>query len=290
MKKIFLVIFSITLIFILITKSTVLVSGVRSGMLLCFYQVIPALLPMIFLTNFMQKENISYTISKIIYPILHGIFGVSPYGAFGLLTGFLCGFPVASKTINDLYISEKISKKEASYLMTFCNNCSISFGINYLGIYCLSGSIPTSKILLFLYAPPLITGIINQFFYHFSTFTTNNTCIEINIIKDTFNAMVKICFYVIGFTVLANIIFLLPLPYLKNITALLEITTGLSFLTRDGLTTSIIINVFICTVFGGLSSMFQCFSFLQTTPLKYYYIVGKMEQIAVLLILIYFFF
>ena len=44
------------------------------------------------------------------------------YGSYALLLGLICGYPMGAKLTADLFREGKITKSEAQYLLTFCNN------------------------------------------------------------------------------------------------------------------------------------------------------------------------
>ncbi len=290
MKKYCLTGLSILTILLLLSKPAAFTDSMISGMKLCFYHVIPALFPMILLSNYMIRENLCLTLSKLLHPLFHFLFGVTEYGSFAVLTGFLCGFPVASKNIGHLYQSGCLSTEEASFLTSFCNNCSFSFAINYLGYFCLGNILDPMQIFCCIYLPPVVCGIINHFFYHFSPGIPTESPEKVNVINDTFHALVKISFFVICFTMITRWIESLPLPLVSKICPLLEITSGLSFLSSFPKTKATVWSLLLCTVFGGASSMAQCFSFLKEPILKKSYILGKLEQVGILLLLLILFY
>ena len=59
-------------------------------------------------------------------------FGLSPAGAYVLILGLLCGYPMGAKLAHDLYIDQQISRREGEYLLTFSCNASPAFIISYL--------------------------------------------------------------------------------------------------------------------------------------------------------------
>ncbi len=290
MKKYLATVLSLFGIGSLIIQSDFFANSIRSGMKLCFYQVIPALLPMILLSNFMLRENLCPVLSKLLHPVFHRIFGVTEYGSFSVLTGFLCGFPLASKNISYLYREGCLSFQEASFLLTFCNNCSFSFVANYLGSFCLNKALSLPHLFLFIYTPPVLTGFLNHFFYTFKPLTCTASTTKINLISDTFQALMKISVFVICFTVLTEGLSTLSLPFITNFCGLMEVTSGLSLLSSRTITKSVLWCLLLCTVFGGASSMAQCFSFLEEPAFKRAYILGKLEQILILLFLLFLFY
>lgn len=71
-------------------------------------------------------------ICRITSTFLCPLLGTSYYGTFAVLTGFLCGYPMGAKTTSDLLNVNKISRSEASYLLSFCNNTSPAFILSYV--------------------------------------------------------------------------------------------------------------------------------------------------------------
>lgn len=273
------------IILIIIIPKTIS-DGIRCGINLCLHQVIPSLLPFILITNIMINYDSASALSKLFYPFLHKIFGVTKNGCFAVIISYLSGFPIGAKTIGQLYKTRQISKKEASHLMTFCNNCSISFAVNYLGLYCLKGSMDTITIILFIFAPPLLVGIINQFFFQYDTCIIINNNAKVNIVKSTLLTLGKISIYVICFCIIAQLLQLFSFIYKNQLLGILEITTGLSAITSGQLSFSILCSAFICCAFGGFCTMFQAFSFIEDNTIKKYYIYGKIEQCFILIVML----
>lgn len=128
----------------------------KAGMTLWLNTLIPTLLPFIILTGILTRID---NIQKILSPLesyFRVLLGVSSWGGYVFLLGMLCGYPLGAKLASDLYESDKISKKEAVYLSTFCNNPSPAFVITYLGKLCLKDVVPAYFILISLFSANLI--------------------------------------------------------------------------------------------------------------------------------------
>ena len=107
-------------------------AGASDGLLLWFQVIIPTLLPFIIISNLMINTSAIHILSKLLEPLLSRLFGVSDYGTFAILTGFLCGYPMGSKVTADMIREGYISIEEGQYLLSFCNNTSPMFIISYL--------------------------------------------------------------------------------------------------------------------------------------------------------------
>ena len=218
-------------------------------------------------------------------PLLSFFFHFSEPAGFAFLTGLLCGYPMGAKIIGDLYSANNISFKEAKLLITFCNISSISFLINYVLNKCLNNCIPPWLIILFVYLPPLLTGLFNS---RFIKFTNNNNTVHtestFNSIHATFYSLAKLSIYIICFNILVNfIININKIPVLQKyiIVGLTEITTASLYISTES---NFYLKIYLtCSsiILGGLSIMFQSFSFLNNSTLKRYYVLGKIEHFLI---------
>lgn len=106
----------------------------KNGLDLWLNTLLPTLLPFMILSNLLVHTQ---AIERMLTPLSFlwkWLLGLSPYGAYAYLLGMLCGYPMGAKLTGDLYGAGKITKKEASYLLTFCNNASPMFLSTYLVI------------------------------------------------------------------------------------------------------------------------------------------------------------
>ena len=107
-------------------------TGASYGLVLWFRHVLPTLLPYMILINVLICTPALHWICRITSTFLFPLLGTSYYGTFAVLTGFLCGYPMGAKTASDLLDTQKISRSEASYLLSFCNNTSPAFILSYV--------------------------------------------------------------------------------------------------------------------------------------------------------------
>ena len=281
-------VYSVVCLFIMaccIIYSVNITNYVIWGIKICLYSVIPSLLPFMLITNYMQAHNLCTTVSAIFHPIFNKLMRLSEYGTFALIIGFTSGYPMGAKIIGDLYSANNISFKEAKLLITFCNISSISFLINYVLNKCLNNCIPPWLIILFVYLPPLLTGLFNS---RFIKFTNNNNTVytesTFNSIHATFYSLAKLSIYIICFNILVNfIININKIPVLQKyiIVGLTEITTASLYISTES---NLYLKIYLtCSsiILGGLSIMFQSFSFLNNSALKKYYVLGKIEQFLI---------
>lgn len=292
LKKIFKIFLVLAAIFISLRFPKSIAEGMTKGFSICIKNVIPSLLPFILITNYINSKNIEKHISKIIHPITKHIFCLSENGSFIFFIGLLCGYPMSAKLLGDFYTSNKLSVAECKYLATFCNNTSISFLFNYVGYYCLSDTVPKIKLLLLVFFPSLIVGIINNIFlkYKFKgksflqhSYKEHVICND-NIIKSSIISISTICIYVLLFSALNNIIRSTNLKFSNILTSINEITTGCKQISLMHIPDSAFF-ILCLVISGGLCIGFQVFSMIKNKEIFNYYIIGKIECIFVYCIL-----
>ncbi len=93
-----------------------------AGLTLWFEKMVPTLLPFMILSGIMVRMELTEKIAMLIYPVIHPLYRVGKNVCYCMLMGFLCGFPMGAKVVADLYARNQISRREAEYLLSFCNN------------------------------------------------------------------------------------------------------------------------------------------------------------------------
>lgn len=276
--------------------------GAKTGLLLWFHTVLPALLPFMILSTFMVKENITGVVSRVAAPIFCRLFGVSRAGCYPVAIGFLSGYPVGARTVAQVYGQGMITREEAQYILSFCNNASPMFMLEYIGLECMNLRVPAQLCaLLYLSAwlNALWTRIGNR--YHFRD---REEKAEIGIshrrgnwiasldesILDAFVVIAKVGGYMLLFSILAlwmeNV---LPVgDVIKYIgIGVLEITTGGALFARLTMAEWLRGGIFLgLCAFGGLSSVAQSASVLSDTDLSVKrYVLAKCRQMVIAFVL-----
>lgn len=130
MKKLFCCFF-LLLLYLLLFPAQAL-SNARAGLLLWYHSVLPVLFPFMLLSGLLIRFNLLQRVLPTLSRPFRFLFGCSQYGAFAILVGFLCGFPMGAKITHDLLEQKKISRQEAYILYGFVNNLSPSFILSFL--------------------------------------------------------------------------------------------------------------------------------------------------------------
>lgn len=275
-----------------------------TGLLLWFQRMIPTLLPFMILSGIMVRMNLTERFAKWFHPFFHCLWGTSLNGSYALLMGMLCGFPMGARVIGELLHAQKLSEKEASYLLAFCNNIGpiyfISFVMSTLSIE--NNYIP----FLIMYGVPLLYGFFLYRFHYKSALyksTANITLQAASILPNKASSLLtaiddsvisgligigKLGGYMVFFNLLNIMLYpfaALPKSILGFCNCMLEITSGISLIGKEGF-----FMILILLPFGGFSCMAQTYSMIKETNLSIsHYFLHKCSQTA-LTALIYIFY
>ena len=260
-----------------------------TGLTLWFQKMIPTLFPFMILSGIMVRMNLTEYFSILLSPLLKPLFRVDGQGAYCIIMGFLCGFPMGARVITDLYMRGKLSHQEAEYLLAFCNNIG---PIYFTGFVLPVLGLSSSLLLLFgMYGIPLCYGM----FLRRVQKSPQLQCASLNegaskvsfvpVVKsknsllaqldESIQAAIEGITKLGGYMILFNLLNLFPARCIpKNApewilpvcNVLLEITSGIS---RIGNTMPYLLLVLL--PFGGFSCIAQTYSILKDTDLS----IGK---------------
>ena len=283
-------------------------AGASYGLLLWFRHVLPTLLPYMILINVLICTPALHWICRITSTFLCPLLGTSYYGTFAVLTGFLCGYPMGAKTTSDLLNVNKISRSEASYLLSFCNNTSPAFILSYVVIQNLKKDSISIPFLLILTLTPLMMSFVFRLFYrakdhihpfsHMMQVSSSTASQSENLsgnyfdrcIMNAFESITKVGGYMMMFSVLIQLLAsVLPNTIFSLLLySSLEISTGIRLLFSSALyTTEKIILCAFLTSFGGWCCIAQTYSMISSSQLPILpYITAKLVTALVTSLLI----
>lgn len=255
-------------------------NGVKSGLILWYDRVLPALLPFSIISYILVATNNLAIFSRILHPFIKKLIPVSPAGVYPLLAGFLFGFPLGSKIISQLFETEQLDRQEAQILLSVCNNISPVFITGYMVHQCIGADCYMIPSLICIYLPSLLLGSIWLRRIKAESPYKKNEASRSQItfkiidagIMNGFETLLKLCGYIVIFSILCQPLILLQnkIPLLSlGISGLLEITNGVSYIGDCDLKTSwtfLLCNTF--TAFGGLSGIAQTSSMISDTSLS----------------------
>lgn len=278
------------------------VGAAKSGLLLWFNVIIPNLLPFMILSNLIISLNAASYITFLFAPILKLLLGISKEGSYAVITGFLCGYPMGAKITADLVSNKQISRNEGIYLLSFCNNVSPIFIINYIVNETLQSQSLLGPVFVILYLSPILCAFILKFIYHKNSFdisdkrnsSINDATIDFKLIDSAimngFEAITKLGGYIILFALISQMLIHIPISntYLKYwLISLTEITNGVSIVSHSTLSFSKRFLIVLSSVsFGGISCVAQTQSMIKNSNLPIgRYILSKLLNMSITLIL-----
>lgn len=133
-KNKFKIISFFALVSLLLIFSKANFESVKSSTYLFFNNILPSLFPFIFFTELILNSDIIDTLSHSLGNFIKKSLKLNKNCTPAIIIGFLCGYPMGSKTVTCLYENNKISKREANILLTFVNNCNPVFILSTIGI------------------------------------------------------------------------------------------------------------------------------------------------------------
>jgi len=301
MKKIlFSCLFLILILFSLLYPAQIIEAS-KQGLLTWFEQILPALLPFTILSTLLLKSNFLKSFSAG-----GNLLAIS----ITMCGGFVFGFPIGAKLASDFYKTKLLTEKQATILSVTANNFSPMYVCGFVlptlfttDTVFLKSLVNTTYFLLY-FTPLFLAGIlllldattlsiysINEQLHHrqhtSKKYRTNaNNAFQLNMslldhsIINGFETLIKLCGYIVLFSIFAKItILLFPAPplSLQIMLANLEITNGVQLLANSNLSTR---TAYVLATqllsFGGLSGIAQTNSIFSDSNLSIYkYIIGK---------------
>ncbi len=259
------------------------------GILLWFYQILPTLLPYAILSNIILSSNILFS-AGVSHRKLFG--SISSVECFAILCGMLFGFPIGSKLSADLLEKKLISTERAQILCAFTNNMSPAFVITFVLTQTLQRTDLILPTCLILYGIPLTYGLIRLL--HTDTISTQKPASGFHVnmqiidagITSSFETLIRLCGYIVMFSILTHIVMQFPLLGTAGsicLTGILEITNGIAALGSSELPQYLqypLAIFFLC--FGGISGIAQTGSMILRTGLSLYSYIKTRLLLAIL--------
>lgn len=298
--------FFIFLTFLILTHSKESLYYALNGLNLWFTKMIPALFPFMILSGIMIRLKLTEGFATLLYPVLYPVFHVRKNVCYAMIMGFLCGFPMGAKVTSDLLERDMITRREAGFLLAFCNNIGPVYFCSF--VLPLLGRTLTLPYLIGMYALPFFYGVFLRYTVYrdlnpssnetgYSSAALLHACSSkepslslLYQIDDAITSAISSILMLGGYMILFNLLNLIPgilLPHLGEAgvqTALLlapviEITGGLGMMGAAHPAAALLL-----LPFGGFSCIAQTYSMIKNTPLSLNdYVVHKLILTAITL-------
>ncbi|MCM1558003.1 MAG: hypothetical protein NC123_00445 [Butyrivibrio sp.] len=260
----------------ILSHSSLSLSYASLGLELWFRKMVPALLPFMILSGIMIRLKLTEKMAGVLYPVAGPVYRVRKNVVYCMALGFLCGFPMGARVTADLYERDMLTRREAEYLLAFCNNIGPVYFCSF--VLPLLGRRLVLPYLFGMYGIPLLYGL----FLRFTAFRTlpeertisSELCMTaappkpslLTAVNESVQASLHSILLLGGYMILFNLLNL-PFHILLGrepalLSPVLEITGGLSML-GSGLP----LYSLLALSFGGLSCIAQTYSCISATDL-----------------------
>ena len=271
-------------LFILIIDAKTASTAASEGISLCLSTIIPSLFPFCVISIYFTGICSSYP-TKFMRPV-EKMFRLPSNTGSVLLLGFLGGYPVGAKCIQQMYTSGNISREDAHRMLSFCCNAGPAyiFGIGTLlfsdvRLCWLVWLIQIASSLAVAYLSPADSLTVNEPAVQHS-FSGGNT------LRQAINVMATVCGWIILFRIILAFVqkwflWLLPQNIAILLSGILELANGCSLLLQTESTLMRFILFSVMLSFGGVCVHLQTATVLASSDLSMRpYLSGKLLQAA----------
>lgn len=239
---------------------------------LCAASVIPSLFPFLAATGLLMSLGFGALASPWLSPLMTGLYRLPGAAGSALLLGLLGGYPVGARTAADLYRLGQLTKDEAERLLTFCNNANPAFLLNALGV----GVFHSSRAGLWLLLVHLLSALLTGLCFRGQVSPRNASPPPpaaqpaffpafVEAVGNAASAMLRVCAFVVFFSVLARPLKNWNSPAAAPLVGLLELFSLTPMLAPDSYG---FVLASVCAGWGGLSALAQTAAVLENTGLS----------------------
>lgn len=247
------------LIFLMINYPRQLSHGVRNGIELCAFTLIPSMFPFFVVSSLLLRSGSVSFMGKVINKMSCKLFKLSGCAFAIFFISLLSGFPVGAKLTSRLKDSGCLSDSDCARLMT----CTVNAGPAFVVVAVGANMYLSKTIGLIIFASLTLSAfvlmIVSSFFYKYSLPEKNidtydkvsfSQCL-VESVTDATENMINVCGFVLVFSC-----FITKLSSLSDISMLLEVSFGVQEAVKKfspPITAAVI-------GWGGLCVHFQIFS------------------------------
>lgn len=254
------------LIIILISNSSLAKEGAIRGIKLCEATIIPALLPILILTNLIIKSKCSIVFERLFGFIFEALFRLPKCTAPTIIFGLIGGYPAGAILTDCLYKDGRIDEETAVRIMRFNFSGGLAFIVTAVGQIRYSSKEAGFMLFISVIAPAIATGIINARFVKSTPHSSNAMRCTLSLnealiqaVDSATRSIIAMSAYIIIFSALCSII---PIP--SFLLPIVEITNGIFGKSEIPLDYA---SFFLA--FGGICIHFQIMEYLHNKYLDF---------------------
>ena len=272
--------------------------------------IMPSLFPMFIISPILVEIDIPKVLGNIFKKPMNILFKTKGEGAFIFFMSMITGFPSSAKYINDLLNKKQINTKDAQKILMFSFFSNPLFIVNTVGIMFLKSQKIGIMLLISHILGNIIIGIIfknynqtknipntkinNLKYLNTKINNTNLFKVLITSIKASIETLINIFGIITFFLIIINILFKTKNIITIPLIGILEMTSGLKYLSLSNIDYNIkvLLSMFLIS-FGGFSVHFQIMSILHKKKVKYLpflisRIIHGIISVLILITIIYF--
>lgn len=280
--KTFLSIFVIYILINMVISPAVYINQAFNGITAWAFNVLPSVLPFMFFTKVLTSLGTFNKISYILNKPCEKLYKTPPISSLVFLTSTISGYPVGAKMTCDLYNQGVITRSDAFKMTSFCSTSGPMFIIGAVGI----GMLKNATYGYIIFFCHIVGALINGLLYRnlkvkeldnrtsskpLKTFDLSSIILDSALSIISVGAIIAIFFVII--TCFSPIFDIFP-PFLSStFKGLIEITKGcIDIATFIGNKWSILATTFVIS-FGGISTIIQSLSMLNSVQIPFYLIL-----------------
>lgn len=255
------------------------------GLSVCVNVILTTVFPFSVAAQLLITSGICRRLGSIVKIPASFLFGLSPAGAGILLLGFIGGYPSGASGAAELYKRGEISKDEAEVIISYTNNATPAFMINFIGML-----LNSAKLGLICYLINIFSALLWAFLLRKKTgqrcekHSESSDFSFISAVTSSALSTVYVCAFVIIFSVISGAFSRIPMPYICRIMpSVFEITTGAVILSKAVWSVRVTAAALCAAAsFSGLCVASQVFSIAKSAGFSSkFYIPGKIFQACV---------
>ena len=242
--------------------------GAKDGIALCENVIIPALLPVLIVTNIVINTNCRRLFEKAFGFITVKLFRLPRCATSAIIFGLIGGYPAGALLTNQLFINKMIDENQARRIMRF-NFCGgVAFVITAVGTITMKSTAYGIVLYAINVIASIIIGIVSALFYpkikpngQITSYPLTLSQAIVQSVEQTVKSLLIMSGYIIMFSAISIMV---DLP--QELTPLLEITNGICR-TKKHFSLNMIASFLS---FGGLCIHLQLMGVLNNIKMKYY--------------------
>lgn len=140
----------------LLMSTQSVISCCRDALRLCLELIMPSLFPFFVISGLLNRLGLPAMLGSLLSPLASRLFHVSGAGASAFFIGITGGYPMGASYISDMLERRQIDEREASHLLSFCNNSGPAFIMGAVG----AGVFHSAGVGLLLYAIHIFSALL----------------------------------------------------------------------------------------------------------------------------------